>query len=76
MTLQLQFRARCGRCGHCAFEAPHSLDLGADFACQACGHHGKLVEFADVATLDAILETLKKSTIQALAGAVAGTAGK
>jgi hypothetical protein len=66
VNLGLQFRARCSRCGYCAFEAPDRLDLGADFACKGCGHRGKLVEFADVATLDAILETLKKSTGQAL----------
>lgn len=66
VNLGLQFRARCSRCGHCAFEAPDRLDLGADFACTGCGHRGKLVEFADVATLDAILESLKKGTVPAL----------
>lgn len=76
-NLGLQFRARCARCGHCAFEAPERLDLGADVVCKGCGHRGKLVEFADVATLDAILETLKRDTIQALGGAaIPGHAGK
>lgn len=76
VDLGLQFRARCSRCGHSAFDAPNRLDLGADFACKGCGHRGKLVEFADVATLNAILETLKKSALQGLGGAIPGNAGK
>ena len=67
-TGELQFRARCARCSNCAFEPPERLDLGADIACRACGHRGKLVEFADVATLDAILEALKKRAVEALGG--------
>ena len=66
MNLELQFRARCSRCSNSVFEPPHRLDLGADFVCKACGHRGKLVEFADVATLDAILESLKKRTAEVL----------
>lgn len=62
---ELQFRARCSRCSNSVFSAPERLDLGADFACKACGHRGKLVEFADVATLDAILVALKKRTLEA-----------
>lgn len=77
VNLGSPFRARCARCGHCAFEAPERLDLRADVVCKGCGHQGKLVEFADVATLDAILETLRKGAVQALdGGAVARHAGK
>jgi len=60
------FRARCSRCSNSAFPAPDRIDLGADFRCSECGHTGKLVEFADVATLDAILEALRKRTAQVL----------
>ncbi len=69
-----QFRARCPRCGNTTFEAPDRLDLGADFRCRACGHAGKLVEFADLATLDAILEVLKKRTIEAVGEGTVGNA--
>ena len=72
--MELQFRARCSRCSNCAFDAPERLDLGADFACKACGHRGKLVEFADVATLEAILETLKKGAGPLLGGATLANA--
>ena len=35
---------------------PDRLLLEFDMTCPACGHEGKLVEFADVTTLDAILQ--------------------
>ena len=49
------FGARCGRCGNGSFEPPDPLALEADMICELCGHQGKLVEFADLATLDWIL---------------------
>lgn len=57
--VSLKFGARCARCGNGTFEPPSRLDLDLELACRACGHQGKLVEFADLATLDAILEDLK-----------------
>lgn len=58
--MSLDFRARCPKCDNCSFEAPEPLDVSLAFACDACGYRGKLVEFADLATLDAIVEDLKK----------------
>lgn len=53
---EIPFVARCARCGHGSFDPPDPLLLEADMSCEACGHQGKLVEFADLATLDAILQ--------------------
>ena len=58
--MSLDFRARCPKCNNCSFKTPALLDVSLAFACDACGHSGKLVEFADLATLDAIVEDLKK----------------
>jgi hypothetical protein len=57
---QVTFSARCPKCGNCSFEPPASLDVALEVCCQACGHRGKLVEFADLATLDEIVDELKK----------------
>jgi hypothetical protein len=54
------FSARCPKCDNRSFEAPEPLDIAAEFSCQACGHRGKLVEFADLATLDAIAQDINK----------------
>lgn len=62
--MSLDFRARCPKCDHRSFEAPEPLDVSLAFACDVCGHRGKLVEFADLATLDAIVEDLKKQRAQ------------
>jgi len=56
----LDFRARCPKCNNCSFETPELIDVSLAFSCDACGHSGKLVEFADLSTLDAIVEDLKK----------------
>jgi len=58
--VSLDFRARCPKCNNGSFETPELLDVANEFACDACGHRGKLVDFADLATLDAIVEDLKK----------------
>jgi len=55
MRREIPFIARCARCGNAEFDFPDRLLLEADMTCPACGHEGKLVEFADVSTLDAIL---------------------
>jgi hypothetical protein len=48
------FNARCPKCDNRSFEPPEPIDVAAEFTCQACGHSAKLVDFADLATLDAI----------------------
>lgn len=55
MRREFPFIARCGRCGNESFDLPERVMLEADMTCPVCGHEGKLVEFADVRTLDAIL---------------------
>ena len=56
MQREIHFVARCARCGNGDFDFPDRLLLEADMTCHVCGHEGKLVEFADVGTLDAILQ--------------------
>ena len=63
------FSAHCPKCGNRSFEPPEPLDVALEFCCQACGHRGKLVEFADLATLDAIAEDLKKRARETLKNA-------
>jgi uncharacterized protein (DUF983 family) len=57
MQREIPFVARCARCGNGEFDLPDRLLLEADMTCHVCGHEGKLVEFADVSTLDAILHS-------------------
>ena len=57
MQREIPFVARCARCGNGEFDLPDRLMLEADMTCHVCGHEGKLVEFADVSTLDAILQS-------------------
>ena len=52
--MSVVFNARCPKCGNRSFEPPEPIDVAADFTCQACGHTARLVDFADLATLDAI----------------------
>lgn len=56
MTREIPFVARCARCGNGVFTLPDRLALEADMSCKICGHAGKLIEFADLTTLDAILQ--------------------
>jgi uncharacterized protein (DUF983 family) len=56
MSGEILFVARCARCGNGLFTLPHRLILEADMSCKVCGHSGKLIEFADLTTLDAILQ--------------------
>ena len=63
------FSAHCPKCGNRSFEPPEPLDVAVEFGCAACGHHGKLVEFADLETLDAIAEDLKKRALETLKNA-------
>ena len=56
MNGEIPFVARCARCGNSLFTLPDRLALEADMSCKVCGHAGKLIEFADLTTLDAILQ--------------------
>lgn len=58
--MSLMFSARCPKCDNRAFEPPEPIDVALDFECGACGYHGKLVEFLDLDTLDAVAEDLKR----------------
>ena len=64
--MSVAFSARCPKCGNQTFERPEPLDVALEVGCSACGHHGKLVEFADLDTLDAIVEDLKKRAVETL----------
>jgi hypothetical protein len=67
--VNLEFHARCPKCDNRAFEEPQLLDVSLEVECGACGHRGKLVEFADLATLDAIVEDLKIRSLRLLRNA-------
>jgi len=60
------FSARCPRCDNRSFEPPETLDVAVEIACHVCGHQGKLVEFADLATLDGIVDDIKKRALETL----------
>lgn len=64
--MSVSFSARCPRCNNQSFEPPKTLDVAFELGCQACGHRGKLVEFADLATLDAIVDDIKKRALETL----------
>ncbi len=64
--MSVVFSACCPKCGNRTFDRPEPLDVALEFACGACGHHGKLVEFADLDTLDQIAEDLKKRALETL----------
>jgi hypothetical protein len=64
-----EFSARCPKCDNRSFEPPETLDVAVEFACHVCGHHGKLVEFADLATLDGIVDDIKKRALETVRSA-------
>ena len=64
--VSVAFSACCPKCNNRSFEPPEPLDVAVEFSCQACGHRGKLVEFADLATLDAIVDDIKKRALETL----------
>ena len=67
--MSVVFNARCPKCDNRSFEPPETLDVAAEFQCHACGHSGKLVDFADLATLDAIAGDIKRRALETLRGA-------
>jgi hypothetical protein len=60
------FSACCPKCNNRSFEPPETLDVSVEVACHVCGHRGKLVEFADLATLDAIVKDIKERALETL----------
>ena len=64
--MNVSFSARCPKCDNRSFERPEPLDVALEVACQSCGHRGQLVEFADLATLDAIVDDIKKRALERL----------
>jgi predicted nucleic-acid-binding Zn-ribbon protein len=69
IIVTLAFSARCPKCDNRSFEPPELLDVALEFSCKACGYRGKLVEFADLATLDAIVDDLKKRALETVRNA-------
>ena len=67
--MSVVFHARCPKCDNRSFEPPEPLDVAAEFKCHVCGHSGKLVDFADLATLDAIAGEIKRRALETLRGA-------
>ena len=67
--MSVVFNARCPNCDNRTFEPPEPLDVAAEFSCNACGHRAKLVDFADLATLDAIAGEIKQRALKTLRGA-------
>ena len=52
----IPFSARCSRCGNQSIRRPERLALEARMECGVCGHSGTVVEFADIAVLEAMLQ--------------------
>ena len=69
--MTVAFNARCPKCDNRSFEPPEPIDVAAEFTCQACGHTAKLVDFADLATLDAIAGEIKRRALETVRGATA-----
>ena len=61
--MSVTFSARCPKCNNRSFEPPEAVDVAAEFSC-ACGYRGRLVEFLDLDTLDAVAEDLKKRALE------------
>jgi hypothetical protein len=72
--VSLEFSARCPKCDNRAFERPEPLDVALEFECHACGHRGRLVEFLDLATLDAVAEDLKRRARETLKSTIGAKA--
>jgi hypothetical protein len=51
----IRFSARCWRCGNQSLQKPDRLVFEARMACHVCGYSGTVVEFADIAVLEAML---------------------
>ena len=58
MRKDVPFTARCTRCGNQSLAKPYRLTLEARMECQICGYSGTVVEFADIAVLEAMLKQL------------------
>ena len=58
MLKDVPFSARCTRCGNQQLAKPDRLALEARMDCQVCGFSGTVVEFADIAVLEAMLKQI------------------
>lgn len=66
MAQGIQFAAQCPACGNRAFEQPEGFDLEVELDCPLCGFRGKLMQFADAATIKEIEQLAKETGIKAL----------
>ena len=69
--MSVVFNARCPKCDNRSFERPEPIDVAAELTCQACGHTAKLVDFADLATLDAIAGEINRRARETVRGVTA-----
>lgn len=69
--MSFAFNARCPKCDNRSFEPPEPLDVAASFTCHVCGHSARLVDFADLSTLDAIAGEIKRRALETVRGATA-----
>ena len=58
MHKDVPFTARCTRCGNHSLAKPDRLALETRMECQICGYSGTVVEFADIAVLEAMLKQM------------------
>jgi DNA-directed RNA polymerase subunit RPC12/RpoP len=58
MVKDVPFSARCTRCGNQSLARPDRLALEARMECQICGYSATVVEFADIAVLEAMLRQM------------------
>ena len=58
MLQDVPFSARCTRCGNQSLAKPDRLALEARMDCPVCGYSGTVVDFADIAVLEAMLRQI------------------
>ena len=61
MLKDVPFTARCMRCGNQSLARPDRLALETRMECQICGYSGTVVEFADIAVLEAMLKQISEA---------------
>ena len=61
MLKDIPFSARCTRCGNQSLAKPARLALEAEMECQVCGYSGTVVDFADIAVLEAMLQQMSSA---------------
>ena len=58
MLKDVPFTARCTRCGNQSLTKPDRMALDTRMDCDICGYSGTVVEFADIAVLEAMLKQI------------------